>query len=213
MSPSPVPATSIAAVAAAVALLGGCAGAGAPGAATSTASAPAEATPPAAATATASPALADCLVGSWTLPEDQLVAFYEAAASGIPELSFVPFGTLGLDLAADGRYTYRPAFGFVLTLDLGFGTLEPRAEVTGDVTGTWSTDRDTLVLSQASSSLAVTAVLDGQALDVADATDALIEASPMLTPPGAVSCDDDGLTLPIDAGTGGIVDLAWTRVG
>lgn len=207
MSPSPVPAASIAAVATAVALLGGCAGAGAPGAATSTASAPA------AATATASPALADCLVGSWTLPEDQLVAFYEAAASGIPELSFVPFGTLGLDLAADGRYTYRPAFGFVLTLDLGFGTLEPRAEVTGDVTGTWSTDRETLVLSQASSSLAVTAVLDGQALDVADATDALIEASPMLTPPGAVSCDDDGLTLPIDAGTGGIVDLAWTRVG
>lgn len=157
--------------------------------------------------------LAECLVGSWTLPEDQVIAFYSAAAAGIPELSFAPFGTLGLDLGADGGYTYLPAFGFVLTLDLGFGRLEPRADVTGDVTGTWSTDGDVLVLSQANSSLVVSAVLDGQPLDVAGATDALIEASPMLTPPGAVTCDDDTLTVPMDAGTGGIIEVEWVRAG
>lgn len=157
--------------------------------------------------------LAECLVGSWTLPEDQVIAFYSAAAAGIPELSFEPFGTLGLDLGADGGYTYLPAFGFVLTLDLGFGTLEPRADVTGDVTGTWSTDGDALVLSQANSSLVVSAVLDGQPLDVAGATDALIEASPMLTPPGTVTCDDDTLTVPMDAGTGGIIEVEWVREG
>lgn len=157
--------------------------------------------------------LAECLVGSWTLPEDQVIAFYSAAASGIPELSFEPFGTLGLNLGADGGYTYLPAFGFVLKLDLGFGTLEPRADVTGDVTGAWSTDGDVLVLSQATSSLVVSAVLDGQPLDVAAATDALIEASPMLTPPGAVTCDDDTLTVPMDAGTGGIIEVQWVRAG
>ena len=205
--------TALGIAAAAMLALSGCAGGTAP--------AGGSAANPNESTAATSPApadepefdLAECLVGSWTLPEDQVVAFYSAAASGIPELSFAPFGTLGLNLGADGAYTYLPAFGFVLKLDLGFGTLEPRAEVTGDVTGTWSTDGDVLVLSQANSSLVVSAVLDGQPLDVAGATDALIEASPMLTPPGAVTCDDDTLTVPMDAGTGGIIEVQWVRAG
>ena len=200
-------------IAAAMLALSGCAGGATPGA--GSAASPSESP------AATSPAPADepefdfdeCLVGSWTLPEDQVIAFYSAAASGIPELSFEPFGTLGLNLGADGGYTYLPAFGFVLKLDLGFGTLEPRADVTGDVTGTWGTDGDVLVLSQANSSLVVSAVLDGQPLDVAGATDALIEASPMLTPPGAVTCDDDTLTVPMDAGTGGIIEVEWVRAG
>ena len=205
--------TALGIAAAAMLALSGCAGGATPGA--GSAASPSESP------AATSPAPADepefdldeCLVGSWTLPEDQVIAFYSAAASGIPELSFEPFGTLGLNLGADGGYTYLPAFGFVLKLDLGFGTLEPRADVTGDVTGTWGTDGDVLVLSQANSLLVVSAVLDGQPLDVAGATDALIEASPMLTPPGAVTCDDDTLTVPMDAGTGGIIEVEWVRAG
>ena len=207
------PLTALGIAAAAMLALSGCAGGATPGA--GSAASPSESP------AATSPAPADepefdfdeCLVGSWTLPEDQVIAFYSAAASGIPELSFEPFGTLGLNLGADGGYTYLPAFGFVLKLDLGFGTLEPRADVTGDVTGTWGTDGDVLVLSQANSSLVVSAVLDGQPLDVAGATDALIEASPMLTPPGAVTCNDDTLTVPMDAGTGGIIEVEWVRAG
>jgi hypothetical protein len=195
--------------------LSGCAGGSVPG--TGGATVPSE-TPAAATTAseaptTPVPSLAECLTGSWVLPEDQVVAFYSAASADLPELSFEPFGTLGLELRADGGYRYLPAFGFVLTLDLGFGQLTPRAEVSGDVTGTWSAEGDTLVLTDTNSSLSVAAELDGQPLDVAAATDALLEESPMLTPPGAVSCDDNTMTMPKDAGTGGIIEVQWARAG
>lgn len=155
--------------------------------------------------------LSDCLVGSWVLPEEQLIMFYAAAASGIPELAIDPFGTIGLEFAPDGGYTYLPDFGFVLTLDVAGLQLQPRAVVAGQVTGTWSVEEETLLLGDVNSSLAIDAEYNGQPLDITATTDALIEASPMLTPPGAVTCTPDTLLIPVDADTGGIVEVLWSR--
>lgn len=103
--------------------------------------------------------LVDCVPGQWVLDEIQVTAFYSAVAASIPELEIVPFGTIGLTLGADGGYSYAPDYGFVLSVNAGPVTIEPRAVVTGGVTGSWQVEGGTLVLTETDSSLTVDAQL------------------------------------------------------
>ena len=156
-------------------------------------------------------ALGDCVPGRWVLGEGQVTAFYGAVAASIPELEIAPFGTIGLTLDTEGTYAYAPDYGFVLTVSAGPVSIEPRAVVTGAVTGSWSIESGRLVLTETDSALAVDAQLNGQAFDVADLTNGLIESSPMLSSPGAVVCTSTTLTVPYETGSGS-VDLQWDRV-
>ncbi|HAJ16968.1 MAG TPA: hypothetical protein DEA69_04100 [Microbacterium sp.] len=155
--------------------------------------------------------LVDCVPGQWVLDEIQVTAFYSAVAASIPELEIVPFGTIGLTLGADGGYSYAPDYGFVLSVNAGPVTIEPRAVVTGGVTGSWQVEGGTLVLTETDSSLTVDAQLDGQAFDVGDLTNSLIESSPMLSSAGTIACTSTTLTVPYQTGSGS-VDLQWDRV-
>lgn len=111
----------------------------APSTPTASGSATAAATPTPSPTPSPTPTTAACLVGTWTMGQEDLVGFYDdvnrlMSTSGG---TFIPAGSATLVLAADGTFTWSPELA--VTGDVSGETLV--ISFSGKVTGTYDEER------------------------------------------------------------------------
>ncbi|MDZ8170779.1 hypothetical protein [Microbacterium xanthum] len=156
--------------------------------------------------------LADCAVGTWLIPEAEMVRFYGTLSEQVDQIEIAPYGTVELTLGADGASSYDSDFGFDLTVEAGPTSMEPRVSVTGSVSGTWATtDDDRITLDTDDSSLVVDATVDGQPMDLGDLTNQFLEHTPLDGSAGPVTCTDDTMVVPYET-AGDPIDLTWQRI-
>ncbi|WP_312676566.1 hypothetical protein [Microbacterium sp.] len=155
---------------------------------TRTGSATASATPSATPSETPD---ATCLVGDWTMGQEELVGFYDdvnelMAGAGV---SFAPEGSANLTLGADGTFVWAPAATVTAavsgtTILITFG---------GQIDGTYTATADHVsTATQNTAGLQVSATIDGTPTD-AGAVSEEIAGAPVTD--ASYTCSGDTLTL------------------
>lgn len=174
-------------------------GAPAPSGSTTT---PSSGTPSASASASPSPspsasasadagADATCIVGQWTMGQDELTAFYEdvntlMAGAGV---TFAPEGTAALTLGADGTFVWAP--DAVVTAQVSGTTI--LIDFGGQITGTYTATGDHIATdTQSTDALTVSATIDGAPTDAGSISQD-IAGAPVTD--ASYTCTSDTLTL------------------
>lgn len=140
---------------------------------------------------TASPGAAACLVGEWSMGQDELTAFYDdvntsMAGAGV---SFSPEGSAALTLGADDTFVWAPDAEVTAqvsgtTVLVTFG---------GQITGTFTATDDRIETAPGSTdALTVSATIDGAPTD-AGAISRDIAGAPLAN--ATYTCTSDTLTL------------------
>lgn len=156
--------------------------------------------------------LKECVVGTWLIPEAELVRFYGTLSGQIDEVEIAPYGTVELTLSDDGASSYASDYGFDLLIEAGATSMEPSVVVTGTISGAWSvSDDDRILLETDDSSLEVDVTLGGQPMDLGDLTNQFLEHTPLDSSAGAVTCSEETMVVPYET-TGDPVDLTWERI-
>lgn len=159
---------------------------------TPSASASAAATPSPSETADA----AACVVGTWTMGQPELEAFYgdiNGALSG-SGVMFTPEGSAALVLGADGAFTWTPDARVTAEVS---GT-EILITLAGNIDGTYVVAGDRITTdTQSAEGLQVTATIDGAETDPGEITEQ-IAGAPITD--SAYTCAGDTLTLVADIG-------------
>lgn len=131
----------------------------------------------AAATTTVAPAdTGECLVGEWVLTDDQMNAFYAGVMTTVDApIGITASGFAGLTFAADGTYSWAPAFD--LTVDVagtsGTGT------TTGSITGNWSATDGVVTTASDVNALDVSITVAGTTISGSDLANGMLNSSPI----------------------------------
>ena len=109
--------------------------------------------------------LAACVTGDWTMISDEVEdIFRDSAIASVPGMEVSVDGEGALTMAADGTYSYVPAFTATVSLldTTGAGTWS------GSLLGSWSLDGDTLTMTQTSNDISGTIAIMGSTQPMPD---------------------------------------------
>lgn len=136
----------------------------------------------------------ECLIGDWSITQDQMQSFYDAVSADNGVAITIEGGT-GLSFAA-ATYTYTPEF--VLKLDIagmtGTGT------ITGGISGDYTADESTITTSHEVSDVTLTVDVGGQVIDGAELLGSILASAPINSAP--YECGADGPIIQFDTGSG-----------
>jgi hypothetical protein len=117
----------------------------------------------------------DCLVGNWTIGQDQLNAFYDQVAAESGEgLSFDVEGDTALNFTAT-TYEYLPRFSLVLDMAGTSG----RGDVTGSVRGDYTAADGILTTENDTSDLNLQVDVGGVTMDGSELGNEIIASQPI----------------------------------
>lgn len=133
---------------------------------------------------------ADCLVGTWTMDEAALTAFYEqigAMAGGV--MAFSPVGSATLTMDAAGSYTWAPD----ATITASASGIDVEVVLGGSIRGSYAVDGDRITTGTDSvDELSITASAGGVEIDPGAVAEG-IRSAPLND--STYACSDHELTL------------------
>jgi hypothetical protein len=138
--------------------------------------------------------LPDCLVGDWTVTDSEMNAYYDALASGIPNLSIDTVGNVGMTFTGTD-YVYIGDFTLMLEVAGQSGS----GDATGSASGTYVVEDGIINSELVSSDLNIVITVGGTTVDGSSLGNAFLAANPLVDTP--VSCD--GPTLMFQSGETG----------
>jgi hypothetical protein len=138
--------------------------------------------------------LPDCLIGEWTVTDSEMNAYYDALASGIPNLVIDTVGSIGMTFTGT-EYVYTGDFTLVLEIVGQSGS----GAATGSASGTYVVEDGIINSELVSSDLNIVITVGATTVDGSSLGNSFLAANPLVDTP--VSCD--GPTLMFQSGETG----------
>ncbi|MBX3099680.1 MAG: hypothetical protein KF761_08875 [Salinibacterium sp.] len=137
---------------------------------------------------------ATCLIGEWTITEEQMQVFYDKVSEGVDGITFDVQGDTGLTFR-ESDYSYLPDF----TLGMTVAGTPASGTIAGSINGDYTVDGGLITTSHDSTAVTMTVEVAGTTMDGAELFGQMLAASPVNSAP--YECQS-GPTLVIQMDTG-----------